>query len=547
MPHANRSSGFGFSLFARGAGILIASASLSCAVIRAPLTSPAHGGAAWNELTSRHFVLQSDVDAEEARATITEFETLRAALAQVFPPRAIEPSGRIEIVLFDRTKDFHALTRQPQSTLAYFAAHLRPDLEAQPVLVLHSQLGEAGRSTFLHELAHRFLHQRIVDTPVWLDEGFAQLYSTLRLQNGKLTFGGRLPSADFSDRPFFWLSWYEDRTQLQIPAEKAPTVRALLDADRAAFYINKSEEASTEKDAERQIAYYTGAWKLVQLLVNGPDDTMRVRFQRFLDAIERGAKAKPAFHAAFDAAALDRLEQLFQTYLTEVQLLRAVTEYQPPTPSPLEREEVMSDARVRLLWARLMPWTHETGSAVRREIDAALASDPASSEARFLSAIQRFYGLDLGGARDDLNLALAPHPDEPRYLFGQLLWFKERPRKNGEPADDPAVIEAIVVQLARVAQTPAQLDAVASHYASRGRPSDAFAFTERALHLDPTCWHCEDTHAIVLLQVHRYPEALAAIERALALLPESEDARTVLAHRRTILATTAATSAPLLR
>jgi hypothetical protein len=33
-----------------------------------------------------------------------------------------------------------------------------------------------------------FLHQRIVDTPVWLDEGLAQLYSTLRIQNGKIIF-----------------------------------------------------------------------------------------------------------------------------------------------------------------------------------------------------------------------------------------------------------------------------------------------------------------------------------------------------------------------
>lgn len=547
MQHADRSSVFGLSLFARGATILIASASLSCAVLRAPLTSPAHGGAAWNELTSHHFVLQSDVEAHEARETITEFETLRAALAQVFPPPAIEPSGRIEIVLFDRTKDFHELTRKPRSTLAYFAAHLRPDLEAQPVLVLHSELGEEGRSTFLHELTHRFIHQRIVDAPVWLNEGLAQLYSTLRIRDGKITFGGRLPAADFSERPFFWSAWYEDRAQLQIPTEKAPTVRALLDADRTAFYIGKSDEASTEKEVERQIAYYTAAWKLVQLLVNGPDDAVRVRFQRFLSAIERGAKAKPAFHAAFDDAELDRLERLFRTYLTEVRLLRAVTEYQPPKPSSLEREEVMSDARVHLLWARLMPWNNETRSAVRLEIDAALASDPASSEAHFLSAIQRLYGLDLEGAHRDLTLALVQRPDDPRYLLGQLLWFKERPRKNGEPADDPAVIDALVERLARVAQTPAQLDGVASHYVSRGRPSDAFAFTERALHLDPTCWRCEDTHAIVLFRVHRHSEALAAVERALALLPESADARQVLDHRRAILAASAATPAPLPR
>lgn len=544
MRHADGTSGFGLSLFARGAALLLAYASLGCAAMRAPLTSPARGGAAWSELTSRHFVLQSDVAAPEARETMAEFEGLRAALAQVFPPPAIEPSGRIEIVLFDRMKDYYELTDRPRNTIAYFAPRLTLDLEAQPVLVLHSQLGEEGRSTFLHELAHRFIHQRFVDPPTWLDEGLAQLYSTLRVKDGKVTFGGRLAARDFSDRPFVWSAWYEDQAQAQVPASKAPTVRELIDADSTAFYVGGREDTSTYEEIVRRSAFYTGAWKLVQLLVNGPDDALRARFQRFLSAIDRGAKAKRAFHDAFEEPELDRLEQVFRAYLTEVQLLRTVTEHRPPAPSPLERDEVMSDAQVHLLWARLMHWSLETRSAVRREIDAAVASDPASSEARFLSAIFKLYVVDFEGARDDLNLALARRPDDPRYLLGQLRWFTWRPHKTGAPPRDLAEIDPILERLARVAQTPAQLDSVARQYAARRRMGDAFAFAERALRLDPTCWQCEDTRAVVFFQVRRFPEALAAVERALVLLPESEDAQLLVEHRRVILATIAAKPAP---
>jgi hypothetical protein len=73
---------------------------------------------------------------------------------------------------------------------------------------------------------------------------------------------------------------------------------------------------------------------------------------------------------------------------------------------------------------------------------------------------------------------------------------------------------------------------------------EAFAFAERAIYLDPTCWRCEDTRATILLDVRRLPEALAAVDRALSLLPEREDAKPVVAHRSAILAATAATRAP---
>ena len=523
--------------------ILAATGSLACAGLRAPLTSPAHGGAAWNELTSPHFVLQSDVDAGEARATILQFEELHAALAQVLPPRAIEPSGRIEIVLFDRRKDFHALTRMPRTTLAYFTARLAPDFEPQPVLVLQTELGEQGRSTFLHELAHRFLHQRFINLPIWLNEGFAQLYSTLRICDGKITVGGRLPESDFSERPFVWSAWYQDQSQIQLPVAQAPTVRELMAADRTVFYPAANDDLSGKTEL-RQGLYYTAAWKLVQLLVNGPDDALRARFQRFLVALAGGTRVQLAFHTAFDDAELDRLEQVYRAYLTEVDLLRSVVDHRPAPVAPLEREEVMSEARVHLLWARLIPWQHDTTAAVRSEIDAAITADPASPDARFLSAVQKMFLLDVEGSRADLDLTLKWRPDDPHYLLGLLEWYRGRPRKRGENADDPAEIDALVERLARVARTPAQLDSVARHHVSRERPGDAFAFAERAIHLDPTCAACEDTRALVLLQVRRFPEALAAIDRALSLLPEREDSKAMLAHRAAILAAVPATPAP---
>ena len=91
------------------------------------------------------------------------------------------------------------MSGQDRTKGAYFSTHLDADLEPHPIMVMHDELlgGEETRATFLHELAHRFIHQRFAHLPIWLDEGLAQLYSTLRIEGGRAVFGGAAPSTDF--------------------------------------------------------------------------------------------------------------------------------------------------------------------------------------------------------------------------------------------------------------------------------------------------------------------------------------------------------------
>lgn len=466
---------------------------------------------------------------------LTKFEGMRSTLAQVLPPGPMEPTERIEIVLFDRQKDYEELGSSVRGSQAYFTTQLAADLEPQPVLVLQSELANEGLATFLHELSHRFLRQRYRDLPVWLNEGLAQFYSTLRVQDGTIRVGGRLRSLDFTELPYVWAAWYEDSHQIQIPAMDAPSVRDLIDADASAFYAGAREEGASSKEARKHAAFYAGAWKLVQLLMHGPDVGARTRFQSFLAALERGERAKPAFHEAFGAEGFARLEQQFHAYLMEVRLGVGVTAYRIPAAAPPEREVGMSDAEVHLLWARLRPWNQASTRAVEQELEEAHARNPASPEAYFRRATFRLQLADFDGARRDFALALAARPDEPRYLYGLLLWCiwkADRSRASGGAAPET---DEVAGRLARFAKTPAQLDLIASYYASHQRTSDAFAFAERAVSLDPTCSACQDTYSVVLLQAGQLDQALAASKRALALLPEDKpSAKKINAHRQMI-------------
>lgn len=234
----------------------LAAASLGCAAIRAPLTCVEKGGPAWTGSPDPRisFVLRTDLSPEMASARLTEFETLQAALATHLRRGSAEPASKVEVILFARREDFDEATGRDRTRVAYFADSLPSDIEPQPVMVMFNDFTEETRETFLHELAHRLLRLRFANLP-WLNEGLAQYYSTLRIEADTVHLGGRLVSLDFSERPYFWSSWYDGSYQYQVPAFKAPTIHALLDSDASTFYAVSSAEPSQES-LERQTVLY---------------------------------------------------------------------------------------------------------------------------------------------------------------------------------------------------------------------------------------------------------------------------------------------------
>jgi hypothetical protein len=154
--------------------------SLGCA---APLRCPAHGGAPWTELTSAHLIVRTDAPEAYVRRLIAEYEGLHAALAYVTErPRPAE-DAKVIFVQFERRSDFYEMTGHKPFMRAYFTPQAPGDFEQEPTVVAHAELPDDARETFLHEVAHRFLHERFGAIPSWLDEGMAQYYETIRGEN----------------------------------------------------------------------------------------------------------------------------------------------------------------------------------------------------------------------------------------------------------------------------------------------------------------------------------------------------------------------------
>ena len=502
-----------------------------CSALREPLTCPHKGGPAWTEVRSEHFVLRTDLEASEAQATATRFEQMHAVLSSVLPGPRRASSGRLEIVLFERVTDFDVFA--PPQANAYLEVQLTGDLEPIPVMVMQAQdLPDETRVSFLHELTHRFLHERFGLIPPWLDEGLAQYYAALRIDEARVMLGGP-GSVDFSDRPYYWTSWRGTSTQLQVPIREAPTVWDLIHAGQPGFYRDKSQAEGPSRAPDKRTEFYGAAWKLVHLFMNGPDAGYTARFDSFLRALEGGARARDAFLETFGDT-LPRLEQDFRRYLLQGRLAQRSAAV-PAAPSRAEAEaRPMSDADVHSLWARLIDWGEpESLARARRELDEAVASDPRSADARFRRALltllvdKRFDDADR-----ELERALALRPAEPAYLYARIVSYELRAIVAG--ADDLMVPGELIEQLARTAKTGTQLMTAGWYTAPVGKSEEGLRRVERAVAMDPLCWSCERAHAKMLLNLGRPQEALAAVERAITLWPESLSIEDLLALRRRI-------------
>lgn len=136
------------------------------------------------EMTSEHFVLRTDAAPDEARAVVARYERLWAALAFVMG-RKPKTEQRFDLVRFSRRGDLAEIMGHDWGHAGVFFTRLPGDLEPQPaVLSLGEDLADEDGELFLHELTHRFLHERYAAIPPWLNEGLAKYYETLRIDAG---------------------------------------------------------------------------------------------------------------------------------------------------------------------------------------------------------------------------------------------------------------------------------------------------------------------------------------------------------------------------
>lgn len=495
-------------------------AAVGCTRAQPPLTPPEAGGPPWRELRSKHVVLWTDRDEGDAREALVELEHTVVALHDLAFPQVDIDANRIVAVHFDRERDYNSFYRA--GTAGTFSWRLPNDLTPEPAMIVWGTLDASARATLQHELTHMFVRASVAGLPPWLNEGLAEYYETLAVEDGYAYIGRPMLSL----RAWAQTRWTSERTgpfvTTLVPIGYVPKVVDLVEMDPAGFYVWTDQGRQPTLDEQRKgIANYLGAYGLVHLILH--DAAYQTKYDEMMEHMAKGATAREAWTAAFADVKPDEMELAYRKHLLnkyETMVLRTPYQHQEVA---VEQDRVTDPAEVHVLWARLRPWRGDADAA-RADLEAARRLAPSSPEVRYWRGVFNYRRGELDAADSDMSAAVAAKPEEPRYLHGLAIVLRERASFRGAGEDAAKKEDEAMARLAKVAKTGAELNTVADHHERRGRWDDALAFSQRAVKADPACSACFSSLGEILFAKEQYQDAVRAQTIALSLLPDGVEA-----------------------
>ena len=219
--------------------------------------------AEWVKLTTPHFEMYTTNTRAKALAALEALEQARAFFDENSASQTVTDSP-IRIIAFQSEKEFRPYSANP-GAIAFYQRGNRRDY------IVMRDLGPSSYSVAIHEYTHLYLDHRNLKLPLWLNEGLADVYSTLQMKGAQLMLGA--PPAG---------RWEE--------LQKRPLldVHELLLVDQRSPYYRQPEEMSQ---------FYAESWALAHMLLLGKG--YRENFRQFVAAVNEGKGSEAAFRAAY--------------------------------------------------------------------------------------------------------------------------------------------------------------------------------------------------------------------------------------------------------
>ena len=231
------------------------------------------GQIAFTRMESPHFELYTDGSKGRAAVILEHFERVRSFFLQTINPR--ETTGKPRVVVLNSAKTFATFVER-KSTVAYYLGLPHRDL-----IVIGPAGKGADNQTITHEYLHLLVHQAGMRIPLWMNEGIAEVYSTLQPVGQKMRVGTPIQGHLLRLR-HDWLD-----------------IRQVL----------KAESYGSEEHVR---PFYSMSWAIAHMLLL--EDDLRPKWTRFTAAMERGIPIEQALRQAYGLTP-QQLEQHVQGYI----------------------------------------------------------------------------------------------------------------------------------------------------------------------------------------------------------------------------------------
>jgi len=224
---------------------------------------PAFGAGEWVRLTTPHFEIYTTAGEKKGREAILYFEQVRSFVTEITHANWDQPVP-VRIIAFKSDKQFRPYAPNG-SDFAYYAGTQSRDY------IVMEDIDAEHFPVAIHEYMHLVIRHSGIKLPTWLNEGWADVFSTLRPMGKDATIGEALPGHIQTLQSEKWL----DFNTLTTVNEKSP---------------NYNEKT-------RVGVFYAESWALAHMLYLGPG--YHEKFSKFLALLNDGKTAAEACQIAY--------------------------------------------------------------------------------------------------------------------------------------------------------------------------------------------------------------------------------------------------------
>jgi tetratricopeptide (TPR) repeat protein len=451
----------------------------------------------WFEVRTQHFVVLTDTNEKQGLRVAAQFERMRSVFHLLMPTASDSAGSPVIVLALKDRKAFQAL--EPEVYLAKGQLDLAGFFMRAPdknyILLRLDAQGDHPFATVYHEYTHFMMRNASEWMPLWLNEGLAEFYQNSDIQEKEVLLGQASP---------------EDILYLR--QNRLLPLTTLFKVNYTSPYYHEEQKGSV---------FYAESWALTHYIeiMDGQKGTSRL--QDYANLLVK--KEDPVIAAQQAFGDLNQLQQSLNSYITQGRFMMFKLNKAVTVDESAFQVRAISSPDADATRADVLVYNQRTKDA-QALLDSTLRDAPNNALAHETMGYLKFREGDMQAAREWYGEAVKL--DSQSYLAH--YYYAAMSMQSSRTAQDPEIESSLRACMKLNPGFAPAYDALAMYYSrDAAKANEAHLLNIQAIILEPDNLNYRLNAAAVLMNEHRYTDAVAVLKAASRVAKTPEQAASV--------------------
>jgi tetratricopeptide (TPR) repeat protein len=224
-------------------------------------SAPAAEQSPWLEIHSTHYTVITDAGEKKGKEVALRFEQMRSVFATLLMKERLNEPAPLTIIAFKNDKDYYQSAPLQQGQPIGVPGFFVPG-EDQNFIVLNLFEDESWRAV-AHAFAHLLLNYNYPPVEGWFDEGMAEYFSSIRVDNKQVEIG-----SDPELNPVFTMDLLENQHEAQNPPKSLTELLGAQVWISLPDLFTMKHDTSSYSEGTHHTLFYAQSWMVMHYLLH---------------------------------------------------------------------------------------------------------------------------------------------------------------------------------------------------------------------------------------------------------------------------------------